>query len=274
MEDKQQINLEGVLKRMENDVEATMTAAHAVLVLLKKLRIAASVGDLKEIKRGVDLIEQSINALRQQFANTKEGWDIDEEYYLSKGGFVKELLLAASESGLPIFEQDDKLFSYPVLLRVLSQEKAVLIDKKRERRIRPSYLISHLKKLQAKPIKVKPEIFLEALFEGYSKAIALRGSGDTMSGQVIPLIDLYGLFTILPGQSREYPKQEFARDIYLLDQSGVTKTKNEYVVSFPASTATKSESKTIAIISRQGQEKKYYGISFRLEGQGEQNEVT
>src|SRR5437879_1747459 len=56
------------------------------------------------------------------------------------------------------------------------------------------------------------------------------------------LVDIYGLLTLLPGQTREYSRQEFARDIYLLDRSGLTVTRDEQVVSFPASTGTRPSS--------------------------------
>jgi hypothetical protein len=260
-----QLSLEKSLKRTEEDVEATLKSANVVVSLLKKLHYSARNGELREMRRGFTLIEEAVNALRQQFINAREGWDLDEESYLSSGSFVKEVLEAADEVGLSIFEQDDRLFCYPVLLKVLSQERAVLVDKVRDRKIRPSVLIDGLKKLQAKPVRFKAEVFLEALFEAYSKVVATRQDGKTISGQVIPLTEIYDLFTLLPGQTRDYTKQEFARDVYLLDQSGLSKTKGEYSVYFPASTATKSSSKTIAIVTRQGEEKKYYGISFRLE---------
>lgn len=79
---------------------------------------------------------------------------------------------------------------------------------------------------------------------------------------VVPLLEVYNLLTLLPGQSKEYSRQEFARDIYLLDQSRVAKTKKGLVVSFPASTGTRSVTSTITVITQNGHEKKYYGISF------------
>jgi hypothetical protein len=66
----------------------------------------------------------------------------------------------------------------------------------------------------------------------------------------------------MPGQAREYSKQEFARDIYLLDRSGVTRTRRGYVVSFPASTGARSATSTLRIVTEGGQEKVYYGIAF------------
>jgi hypothetical protein len=81
---------------------------------------------------------------------------------------------------------------------------------------------------------------------------------------VIPLSRLYALLTPLPGQSKEYTRHEFARDIYSLDQSGVTTTKEGNRVSLPASTGTKSAEDTIAVITRTGETKKYYGIAFSI----------
>jgi hypothetical protein len=68
--------------------------------------------------------------------------------------------------------------------------------------------------------------------------------------------------TLRPGDRREYTRQEFGRDVYLLDQSGVTETRRGHVVSFPASTGTRAPSGTVRVITRSGEEKVYYGISF------------
>ena len=79
---------------------------------------------------------------------------------------------------------------------------------------------------------------------------------------VVRLLDMYNLLTLLPGQSRDYSRQEFARDIYLLDQSGVTTTRDGATVSFPASTGTRVPAATLRIVTQGGQEKLYYGIAF------------
>jgi hypothetical protein len=258
--------LEQALARTESDAESALKTAASVSSALKRFRNAAQAGDLKELRKAVETVDQSIAALRQQFANAKEGWNFDEETYLANGLYIKELLKAAREMGLDIYEQDERLFCYPFILRVLPTDRAILIDKIRDRRLRPSKLIESLKKLQTKPIRFKAEIFLEALFSAYSPAVAIREGEKNVSGQVVPLVEIYALFTLLPNQSKEYTKQEFARDIYLLDQSGVDHTKEGYVVSFPASTGTKAMSKTMSVVTKHGQEKKYYGISFRREG--------
>jgi hypothetical protein len=263
MENERQISLEQALARTEADAEATLKVAIAVVSSIKKFRLAAKSGDLREVKRTIDASEQSMAALKQQFANAREGWSFDDEAYLLSKDFLAEVVEAAAQLGVKVFEQDDRLYCYPFIVRTLPNERSVLIDKTRERRLRPSVLADHLKVLQNRPIRFKPEALLECLFSAYSVAVKTRGNHKIAAGAVVPLMEIYEILTLLPGQSKEYTKQEFARDIYLLDQSNITQTKKGYCLGLPASTGTKSASRTITVITQHGQEKMYYGISFR-----------
>src|SRR3990172_8317627 len=254
------VSLEKTLAKTEADADATLKAATAAVSSLKKFRTAAQTGNLRELRKTIETAEQAITALRQQFTNAKEDWNFDEETYLSNKAFTSEILESAEQTGLKIFEQDDRLYCYPFLIRVLPGERSILIDKVRERRLRPSVLVKHLKDLQSKPSRFKPEAFLESLFSAYEIVVAPRGKGLVYTGIVIALRDIYNLLTLLPGQSREYSRQEFARDIYLLDQSRVTRTKKGFIAAFPASTGTRSATSTITVITQNGHEKKYYGI--------------
>jgi len=252
--------LEQTLARTEADAEATLKAANSLTRCLRRLRTAARVGDLREIHSSVDAADKAISALRQQFVNSKEGWDFDEQHYLAEGLYAQELIAKAQEIGLSIFERDDRLYSYPALLRISPSDRAVYIDRKREARIRPSVLVTRLKELQRKPPSFKPEALLEALHKAYTKAVAMRRR--ELIAPVVPLMDLYDLLTMLPGQARDYTKQEFARDVYLLHRSGVDTTRTGSRVSFPASTSTKTPSRTLSVITDTGEEKRYYGICF------------
>jgi hypothetical protein len=233
---------------------------------VKRVRAAAQVGDLKDLRPALAAAEQALAALRQQFANARAGWDFDEDAYFANGLFPRELLDTAARLNVRIYEQDDRLYSYPALIRVVPADRAVLIDKTRERRLRPTFLVNRLKDLQRRPPRFRPDAFLEALFAAYTTVVAQRrkapfgrGAGD---GPVVRLLEIYDLLTLLPGQAKEYSRQEFARDIYLLDQSGATATRKGYRVRFPASTGTRSPSSTVRVITQDGQEKVYYGIAF------------
>ena len=256
------LSLEDALTKTDADADAALKAASAAIRSLKKFRAAANSGDLRELRRAIDAVEQSLTALRQEFANAKEGWDFDEEAYLTGGDFTRELLQTAKKSRVEIFEDGERLYCYPHLIRVLPADRAVLIDKVRERRLRPSFLVGHLKELQNKPVRFRPDAFLESLWTAYDTAVKMRRSKDMTSGAVIPLVEIYDLLTLLPGQSKEYSLQEFARDIYLLDKSGVNRTKKGQTVSWPASSGTRSTGRTITVITQKGRDQKYYGIAF------------
>ena len=256
------VSLEKALTKTEADAGAAFDTAMAAVRSLKKFRAAAKSGDLRDLRKTIEATEQAITALRQQFSNAKDGWDFDEETYLSGNGFLSEICETAKQMGVTVFEQDDRLYCYPALIKVSPNERAVFVDKKRVTRIRPSILVAHLKELQRQPARFKSEPFLAALFSAYSKAVAMRGKGLLQTAPVIPLLDIYELLTLLPGQAREYSKPEFARDIYLLHRSGFDTTKSGAKVSFPASTGTKTPTRTISVITESGEEKRYYGISF------------
>jgi hypothetical protein len=254
--------IEKALAKTQADVEATLKAAGSVVNSLKKFRINIQTGNLRDLKKTIESAEQAIAALKQQFSNTKEGWDFDSENYVTSPTFIKEILEMSESLGVKMFEQDERLYCYPFLIRILPNELAVQIDKQKERRLRPSTLVSYLKTLQNKPVRFKPDVFLESLYLAYETLIKSRGKDQVGKGIVIPLLEIYKLLTLLPGQSKDYSRQEFARDVYLLDQSGVTATKKGFVIRLPASTGTKWTTGTIRVITQEGQDKRYYGISF------------
>ena len=258
MPNANQESIEQALTQTETDTIATLKAADVMTKNLRKLRGAAKSGNLRELRSSIDAAEKALAALRQQFSNAKEGWAFDEEGYLADGRYFKEVLATAERMGVRMFERDDRIYSYPSLVRVSASEKSVLIDKKRESRIRPSVLVSILRDVQRKPPRFKYQQFLDALYTTYLKVLAIRGM-DYSHAPVIPLVDIHELLTLLPGQAREYTKQEFARDIYLLHRSGVESSKNAKI-SFPISRG--APGRILTIIDEAGEEKRYYGICF------------
>jgi hypothetical protein len=258
-------SLEQALAKTEADADATCKAATAALRSLKKFRVAAQTGNLRELQKTIEVAEQALADLRRQFTTAKEGWAFDEDAYLSNGLFVSEVLATAAQAGVHIYERDDRLYCYPSLIRVLPNDRAVVIDKARERRLRPSVLVRHLQELQNRPLRFKSEAFLESLHDAYSTAVKTRGKDRRDTSAIVPLVEIYNLLTLLPGQAKEYSRQEFARDLYLLDQSGVTTVRSGATVSFHAARGNEAASKVIPLVTRDGQAKTYYGISFTHE---------
>jgi len=207
-------------------------------------------------------IDQAARQAGEQARAAAASWTLDEDAYLASGRFTEELLAAAQETGLQLFERDDRLYCYPVLVRVAPAERSVFVDRARERRLRPSVLVAHLREVQRKPPRFRPETFLESLFTAYSYLVKQYGPSALDGSHTEPLVHVYELLTLQPGAARDYSRQEFARDIYLLDRGGVTTTRRGFTVSFPASTGARSASASVRVVTESGQEKVYYGIAF------------
>lgn len=259
-------SLEGALGRTEADAIATIKAADAVVRSLRKLKNAAAVGDLGGIRSSIEAADKAMAVVRQQFANAKEGWTFDDESYLAGGAYSRELLEAGKKLGVKIFEQDDRVYCYPSLVRVSAKDKVVFIDGRRESHLHPTKLANRLKDLQHRPPRFRPAAFLESLFEAYQRVAAVLAAKRPQSllstRPDVSLSEVYDTLTLLPGQSRDYSKQEFVRDVYLLDRSGVDTVKSGEKVRFHASTGTKTPSRTLTVIAENGEPKHYFSIRF------------
>jgi hypothetical protein len=251
-------NLESALDEIERAADASVRAAAAVLAEAKRVKAAAASGQLRALRQSLESVTRLADLAAESAQDMKARWTFDEQAHFASGGYASEVLEVAGEEGLSAFESDDRILSYPVIVSLSLSDTAVLIDKTKDRRVRPSVLVRTLKALQAKPPKFKPESYLEALAAAYDLVVAHRGVNP---GGTVKLADVYTVLTVLPGSARDYSRQELARDLYLLDQSGITRTKDGRELELPASALTRG-SGVLKTVTRSGQEKVYAGISF------------
>jgi hypothetical protein len=261
--------MEAALARTERDAEATLRTATALVRELKRAHGAARIGQVRDLRKSLVAAGEAAEALAGGARALADGFDFDEQAYLSSGDYVKELLAEAEARGLSIVEEDDRLLCYPSLLRVVPSEAAIEVDKVRDRRLRPSVLVTTLSRAQERGARFKAEPFLDSLRSAYELLVS---STDTRPDAVVRLVDIWSVLTLLPGQRGQYSKQEFARDLYLLDQSAVTRTaRSPRTLRWAASTGTKG-SGTLVTVARNGQQQRYWGVSFTAdEVAGEQS---
>ena len=258
-------SMEETLAATERAVEGALKSAAAVTRELRKALSGAKNGQVREARRALAAAQALTSGLADDTRALSDEFDPDEQAYLAGGGYVKELLAAAEARGVKIFEEEDRLLCYPSLLRVLPGDAAVEIDKVRERRIRPTVLVELLARTQDRAPRFKAEAFLDSLRAGYELVVASEGKKDD---GVIRLVDIWSVLTMLPGQRGQYSKQEFARDLYLLDQSGVTRTaRSSRELRWSASTGTKG-SGLLVTVARSGQRQHYWGVSFTADEAG------
>src|SRR5439155_22518065 len=127
----------------------------------------------------------------------------------------------------------------------------------RGRRWRPSVLAAGLARAQERGPRFRAERCLGSLRSGYELVVASEGK---RADAVVRLIDIWTVLTMLPGQRTAYSRQEFARDLYLLDQSGVTGTARSLrTLRWSASTGTKGAG-TLVTVARNGQQQRYWWV--------------
>lgn len=254
------------------DVEAaagtTARAAGSLTKLAKQLEKAAKEGNIGAMKRSQAGFDTALAHIQQTVADATQSWpfsDEEEQEHL-RDGYAEELRRVASERGLNIYERDGRLIASPSIVRILPADKAVRIDRKRTSAVRPSALVGLLLDNQKKPGTYKSAAFLESLYQGYQELTREDSSGRLMkgTGRVVPLSRIYTMFTLPPGSEREYTRTDFARDLYLLDRSGVLTTRSGATVSFHASTGTRSPKAQdlFVFVDPQGESIHYYGIRF------------
>ena len=128
------------------------------------------------------------------------------------------------------------------------------------RGLRPSVVIGLLAAAQQRPPRFRAEPFLESLAGGYELVVARAGSRPDAVARVT---DIWSALTLLPGQGKDYTRPEFARDLYLLDQSGVQQTRSGRMLRWHASSGTRTAG-MLTTVARTGQQQRYWGVSFSL----------
>ena len=252
---------EQALSRTEADATAALQAVATITSVLRRVRKAAAVGDTRAMTAALEAVGAAQVRLGEQLANTREGWDFKVEQSMEDGSYTRELLEVAGRTGLRMYESEGSLFSYPSVVRVSPKDCAVYVDKRRDLQVRPSILVARLKRQQQNPPAFRAQTFLEALYKAYQKLVTSRPGGQRPSPD-IRLLDVYDLLTLLPGRTSEYTKQDFVRDVYRLETSGIATTKDGAAVEFHASSATRHTSSRLAIVTETGELRFYVTVRF------------
>ena len=104
--------------------------------------------------------------------------------------------------------------------------------------------------IEQKPEAKKP-VTLGDIHTAYQEALSAKPARTATSP--VPLVEIYNT---LKKNNPAYTKEQFGQDLYELDTQGVAG------LTLPASTGTKSLSRTITTKDKQGNEKLYFAIAF------------
>jgi hypothetical protein len=252
-------DFEESLLALDARLEELQKLGKAVVSAIGRTRIAVKVGRATEITRGLGTISQRIEEVNGATHGLENSWSFDTSSYLADGRFLDDLKAAAAEKGLSLFEKDGRVYCFPLLLRVDPKDTAVKIGRTLERRIRPSELARLLATAQKRPQRFREERFLRILYGVWRRMVGTNWGG-TGTGPVVALADIHEMLTFLPGA--DYPVEEFARDLLLLDRRPDLRTPNGCRFELPASTLSKGGMKRVVVYDEQGRERTYIGLRF------------
>lgn len=225
---------------------------------VKLMEKAAADGDLLKMRKASERIATLIESTRQDVLNARSAWpfSMEEEDRYLRESYADEVVNTAKAENLSIQRRDEGLIVFPSILRILPSERAVKINRKKSQALRPSRVVKTLRDIQSRKQKGTPENLLEMLHRAYRLVVG------TEYGKTVTLASIYDALTLLPGSTANYDQTDFVRDLFLLDRSGVTRTKTGASYSLPASTGTKASRGTYSFVAPDGETVSYYGIRF------------
>jgi hypothetical protein len=255
--ERSMVAFEQELIALEGRLLASHKAARDLLEALRRAERAARLGHVGDIERRLGEVRERTAEAGASAAALDGAWSFDLATYMADGGYLTELEAAAAEAGLRLFEKDGRIYCFPLLLRLDPRERAIRVGRKRERRTRPKEVARLLAKAQKRPQRFDEPQFLELLYSAYFEVTGHDGQG---AGRVVSLAELHDLLTLFPGT--DYPVEEFARDLLLLDRKPDLRTRDGCRFEFPTSTGSKGGGRRIVVYDEDGRERLYVGIRF------------
>ena len=257
-------SLENALADVEQRVAQASKSTKRLVSSLGAAAKSSAHGDLTALRRSLRDAMDNLKVAQVDIGNAIAAWSLDEESeqdYFRSGRFTLELKEAAAAAHLEIQEDEGQLMCYPSMLRIDPTRRAVLIDKKPFRSVRPTVLVSHLRDVQNRPPRFKAAAFLEALYIAWDYARHLNAGAHGLP-KGVRVDRVYAALTIAPGSAKEYTKQEFGRDLYLLESSDVRITKKGARIHFSRATGTKTASGIVSVVGEDGRQVLYSSIEF------------
>ena len=143
--------LEEALQAVERDADVAIKALGAALKAAKKAKSAAAVGQIRDMQQGMDTAAGLAGEATGAVDDLRTGWRFDVGEWFASGEYAKELLASAAEAGVQAFEADERILCYPAIVQVSAADATVMVDKQKDRRVRPSVVVRHLAALQERP---------------------------------------------------------------------------------------------------------------------------
>ena len=258
-------------------VEATLddirAAAKRVAKLAKELDAAARTldqaatkGELNRVKTSTERTAAVQRQVEKEVVQLTSTWPMDDSAVddAVDGRLMMEVNALLDQQGIQLHRYGNGWSASPVLVRVDQKARVVKIDRTRVATLRPSMVAAAIVAARQRS-SFRPDQFIETLHTAYRVAVGSNSLGEHPArlGSSVPLSDVYKVLTLHPDSRRDYPIEAFARDLFVLDRSGVSTTKDGQRMFFSASTSSKGGGGVLTVLDETGAPQNYFAIAFR-----------
>lgn len=261
--------LEEALARLESLAQDAKRSSAQLSKAAANLEKRAKNGELAALRDARARLADAGRAAADAANRCADAWpwptDDAEERYIA-AGFGAELTALAEARGIRCYPYDGGWSAFPVLIRTDARGRTLRIDRKKSKYLRPSAVVDQISAARRAKPRQTPDRFIEILYAGYRAAAGINALDQNLfrDNAAVQLVDVYKALTTLPDAAKEYPIEEFQRDIHQLNMSGVRATKAGAEVHFSAATGTKGAGRSVlTVIDENATPHQYFSVSFR-----------
>lgn len=227
-----------------NDSEKRMnTAAAEVKKHAAAMLKATDGGDLKALEKSLNDIENDIEAQKEKLDEIRSILaSFDKSEYIAKGDFKQQILEECAKQKVDVKETGGNVLEmFPNKVTINPDSQDVTIDKKKLSCLRPSSLVTYVKKEQEKMGKssFNEQRFIEELYSAYESVIALETVKNTKKNKVISasvkLSEIYKKLAPTARARKDYDMLSFAYDLSRVYSNEGKSTKNGQLMEIDTS---------------------------------------
>lgn len=265
------LNYEALYQEINDSEKKMNTAAADVKKHAAAMTKATEGGDLKGLEKSLNDLE---NDIQEQTERLKELKSIlssfDKAEYISKGNFKQQILYECAKQNVDVKETGGNVLEmFPNKVTINPETQDVTVDKKKLSCLRPSSLVSYVKKEQEKMGKASfnEQRFIEELYSAYESVIALETVKNTKKNKVISasvkLSEIYKKLAPTARAKKDYDMLSFAYDMSRVYSNEGKFTKNGQLMIIDTSRT--PDKNVIRILDAFGKE--YFLTTVRFEDQ-------
>ena len=110
--------MEASLTALESTLAEAQKSADALTKALRQIKKSAASGHLGDLEKSLGTIVERAEQAQSAAATLPRAWNFDAKGYLHQG-YVEELKQEAKGQGVTLIEKDGRLYSFPVVLRIV-----------------------------------------------------------------------------------------------------------------------------------------------------------